>query len=59
MKYGWILALVFLALLFSAAAALVLFVKRKTREISRTLWGKDTLAEGVAQMKKELSLIHI
>lgn len=53
MKYGWILALVFLALLFSAAAALVLFVKRKTREISRTLWGKDTLAEGVAQMKKE------
>lgn len=30
-----------------------LAVKRKAREVSRTLWGTDSLSEGVARMKRE------
>lgn len=53
MKVGRIVALVLLLLIVLGAWALVLYIKQRTREISRTLWGTDTLAEGVAQMKKE------
>lgn len=53
MKVGRIVALVLLLLIVLAVWALVLYIKQRTREISRTLWGTDTLAEGVAQMKKE------
>ncbi|MCM1258530.1 MAG: zinc ribbon domain-containing protein [Roseburia sp.] len=53
MKVGRMTALALLLLIVLGAWALVLYIKRRTREISRTLWGTDTLAEGVAQMKKE------
>lgn len=53
MKVGGMISLAVLLLLFLAAVALVLYVKRKTREISRTLWGTDTLAEGAERMRRE------
>lgn len=44
-----VLVLVMIAVVFCGYRAL----KRKAREVSRTLWGTDTLSEGVAQMKRE------
>lgn len=49
------LILLLLLLLCGIIYAGYRFIRRKTREISRTLWGTDSLSQGVEQMKREYS----
>lgn len=52
-KITTIIILVLLLLLCGSIYAGYRFITHKTREISRTLWGTDSLAQGVEQMKRE------
>lgn len=48
-----IIILVLLLLLCGVIYAGYRYITRKTREISQTLWGMDSLSQGVEQMKRE------
>ena len=56
MDKAWIFLLIFLGTLAAAGAISVWIIQRKLRQVSRSMFGTDSLLEGLEQ---QLSLIHI